>query len=94
MFPSFELFESVFLQMTQNYGCMVIDNSSRSIDLKERIFYFKANDIKNFAIGNNRFIEFDEKYFDPKHGKKPNIFDVNDYMMRRKTNILVKVNRH
>jgi hypothetical protein len=94
MFPSFELFESVFLQMTQNYGCMVIDNSSRSIDLKERIFYFKAHDIKDFAIGNNRFIEFDEKNFDPKHGKKPNIFDVNDYMMRRKTNILVKVNRH
>jgi len=94
MFPSFELFESVFLQMTQNYGCLVIDNSSRSIDLKERIFYFKAHDIKDFPIGNNRFIEFHKDNFNPNYGKKPNIFDINDYMMRRKTNVLVKVNKY
>jgi hypothetical protein len=93
MFPSFELFESVFLQMTQNYGCMVIDNSSRSIDLKERIFYFKATDIQDFPIGNNRFIEFDKNNFDPNHGKKPNIFDINEYMMRKKANVLVRVSK-
>lgn len=93
MFPSFELFESVFLQMTQNYGCMVIDNSSRSIDLKERIFYFKASTIKDFPIANNRFIEFHNKNFDPNHGKKENIFDINDYMMRKKANVLVRVTK-
>ena len=93
MFPSFELFESVFLQMTQNYGCMVIDNSSRSIDLKERIFYFKASDIIDFPIGNNRFIEFDQKNYDPNHGKKMNIFDINEYMMRKKANVLVRVSK-
>jgi hypothetical protein len=93
MFPSFELFESIFLQMTQNYGCMVIDNSSRSIDLKERIFYFKAHNLHDFPIGNNRFIEFDKKFFDPNHGKKDNLFDINDYMMRRKTNVLVRVTK-
>jgi len=93
MFPSFELFESVFLQMTQNYGCMVIDNSSRSIDLKERIFYFKADDIKDFAFGNNRFIEFHDNNFDPNHGKKENFFDITSYMMNKKTNILVKVTK-
>jgi hypothetical protein len=93
MFPTFELFETVFLQMTQNYGALVIDNSSRSIDLKERIFYFKATDIHDFPIGNNRFIEFHQKNFDPNHSKKSNLFDINDYMMRRKTNVVVKVNK-
>jgi hypothetical protein len=93
MFPSFELFESVFLQMTQNYGCMVIDNSSRSIDLKERIFYFKAGDIKDVPFGNSKFIEYHENNFDPNHGKKQTFFDINDYMMKKKTNILVKVTK-
>jgi len=93
MFPSFELFESVFLQMTQNYGCMVIDNSSRSIDLKERIFYFKAGDIKDFEFGNNRFMEYHQNNFDPNHGKKQTFFDINDYMMKKKTNILVRVTK-
>jgi hypothetical protein len=72
---------------------MVIDNSSRSIDLKERIFYFKATDIQDFPIGDNRFIDFDKFNFDPNHGKKLNLFDINDYMMRKKTNILVKVSK-
>jgi len=93
MFPSFELFESVFLQMTQNYGCMVIDNSSRSIDLKERIFYFKAGDIKDVPFGNKQFIQYHENNFDPNHGKKQTFFDINDYMMKKKTNILVKVTK-
>ena len=93
MFPTFELFESVFLQMTQNYGCMVIDNSSRSIDLKERIFYFKASAISNFPIASSRFIDFNKKFFDPNHGKKENIFDVNDYMIRKKANVLVRVTK-
>jgi hypothetical protein len=93
MFPTFELFESVFLQMTQNYGCMVIDNSSRSIDLKERIFYFKANNVERFPFGNNRFTEFHSNNYDPLHSKKMNIFDINDYMMRRKSNVVVKVTR-
>jgi len=93
MFPTFELFESVFLQMTQNYGCMVIDNSSRSIDLKERIFYFKANNVEKFPFGNNRFTEFHSNNYDPLHSKKMNIFDINDYMMRRKSNVVVKVTR-
>jgi len=93
MFPTFELFESVFLQMTQNYGCMVIDNSSRSIDLKERIFYFKAGNVEKFPFGNNRFTEFHSNNYDPLHSKKMNIFDINDYMMRRKSNVVVKVTR-
>jgi hypothetical protein len=93
MFPSFELFESVFLQMTQIYGCMVIDNSSRSIDLKERIFYFKAEDIKNFSFGNSKFLEYHKNNFDPNHGKKQTFFDINDYMMKKKTNILVRVTK-
>jgi hypothetical protein len=93
MFPSFELFESVFLQMTQNYGCMVIDNSSRSIDLKERIFYFKSHEVKDFPIGNNRFIEFHHNNFNPNHSKKENIFDINEYMMRKKSNVLVRVTK-
>jgi hypothetical protein len=91
MFPSFELFESVFLQMTQNFGCMVIDNSSRSIDLTERIFYFKATEVKNFPICDSRFIDFHNSNFDPNHVKKDNIFDIHEYMMRKKTNVLVKV---
>ena len=42
---------------------------------------------------NVNFIEFDKNNFDPNHGKKLNLFDINDYMMRKKTNILVKVSK-
>ena len=34
MFPTRDIFEQVFLQVTDNYGCMVINNRLRSSDIK------------------------------------------------------------
>jgi hypothetical protein len=49
MFPSFEAFEQVMLQTTENYECMVIDNKTQSNKLEDQIFWYKASD-KNFKM--------------------------------------------
>ena len=36
MFPSRDVFEQVFQQVTNNYGCMVIDNRLRTTDIKKK----------------------------------------------------------
>lgn len=46
IFPDFDMFKTVFDQITKNYGCMVINNRIKSNDLKQKIFWYKANDIK------------------------------------------------
>lgn len=43
MFPTFSMFEQVFNQMTRDYGCMMIDNTTQSDKVNEQVFYSKAN---------------------------------------------------
>jgi hypothetical protein len=42
MFPTFEAFEQVMLQTTENYECMVIDNKTQSNKLEDQVYWYKA----------------------------------------------------
>jgi hypothetical protein len=56
VFPSFEFFCQIMDQCTQNYECLVIDNTSQSSKLEDCVFYYKA-EIHNepFRIGAPEF---------------------------------------
>lgn len=49
--PTFELFETIFYRYTRDYGCLVVDNTSTSTRLEDKIFYYKANDPGEFKFG-------------------------------------------
>jgi hypothetical protein len=42
MFPTYEAFEQVMMQTTENYECMVIDNKTQSNKLEDQVFWYKA----------------------------------------------------
>jgi|SRR3990172_3816156 len=42
IFPSFEMFNQVLMATTNNYGCLVIDNTSISDKLEDQVFWYKA----------------------------------------------------
>lgn len=54
-FPSFEFFCQIMDQCTQNYECLVIDNTSQSSKLEDCIFYYKADIHGQFRIGAPEF---------------------------------------
>ena len=54
-FPSFEFFCQVMDQCTQNYECLVIDNTSQSGKLEDCVFWYKANMHGDFRIGAPEF---------------------------------------
>jgi len=49
-FPSFEFFCQMMDQLTENFGCIVIDNTSQSSKLEDTIFYYKAEIHPDFKI--------------------------------------------
>jgi hypothetical protein len=49
MFPTFEAFEQVMMQTTENFECLVIDNKTQSNKLEDQIFWYKAQE-KNFKM--------------------------------------------
>lgn len=42
MFPSFEVFNQVMNQTTENFECLVIDNKIQSNKLEDQVFWYKA----------------------------------------------------
>jgi hypothetical protein len=78
MFPTFEAFNQVMDQCTENYECLVINNNSKSNKLQDQVFWYKAEHHNDFKLGSKEFWELskdfnsddeDEKY-DPNSVKK------------------------
>lgn len=91
IFPTRDIFEAAFNELTNNYGCMVINNRLRCSDIRKKVFHFKANKTPDFRLGISKSIKFDEENFDPNHEKKSNMFDLNSLVFRRKNNIKIKL---
>jgi len=51
IFETFKEFEQVFFKCTENYKVMVIDCRSRSYNVEDTVFWYKAKDRGNFKIG-------------------------------------------
>jgi len=91
VFPKFDLFEQVFLQVTNDYGCMVINNRIKTTDLSKKVFWFKAKKVPEFKIGIPKYLKFHEKRYDPEYQNKQQLFDVLNYGSKKKSNIIVRM---
>ena len=50
----FNQFQEIMRQVTEDYGALVLDNTSNSNDLDKNLFFFKAKP-RNFHMGTQRF---------------------------------------
>ena len=65
VFPSFEIFNQVMNACTENYECLVLDNTSKSNKLEDCVFYYKAPIRKNFRVGSDAMWKYHQKHFKP-----------------------------
>jgi hypothetical protein len=93
VFPSLDAFEQVFAQVTQDYGCMVINNRIKSMDLSKKVFWFRAKPTPDFRLGTQQLLKFSEENYDENHeNRNTSAFNNNLlYGNRKKTNIRVKL---
>lgn len=84
MFPDFNTFQQVFLDLTENYGCMVINNRIHSKDITEKVFWYKAKDTPNFTMGSKPYKKFHSKKYDKDWNKKIEVFDPSSVMSQKK----------
>ena len=75
-FPSFEFFCQIMDQCTQNYECLVIDNTSQSAKLEDCIFWYKADVHSDFRIGAPEFWQHSASYYQAKEDEM-NPYDPN-----------------
>jgi hypothetical protein len=76
-FPSFEFFCQVMDQCTQNYECLVIDNTAQSNKLEDCIFWYKADMHGDFRIGAPEFWQHSAAHYKQKDEDGNNPYDPN-----------------
>lgn len=72
IFPSFDMFTQVMDQCTENYECLVLDNTSKSNKIEDVVFWYKAKQHPkgSFRVGSNSFWNCHKKNYNPNHFNK------------------------
>jgi hypothetical protein len=61
MFPSFDVFEEVMTQCTENFECIVIKNNSNSNKIEDCVFWYKASSHPNFTTCQQKYWDMDKQ---------------------------------
>jgi hypothetical protein len=71
IFPSFEMFNQVMNVCTENYECIVLDNTIKSNKIEDVVFWYKARVYDfDFKVGHSKFWNAHNRLYDPKHDEK------------------------
>jgi len=58
VFPSFAVFDALFLEVTQNWRCLVLDTTVASTEIEDCVFWYKAEKRPPFRLGSEWFWEY------------------------------------
>jgi hypothetical protein len=89
MFPSFDIFQQVFTEITADYGCMVINNRIHSKNITDKIFWYKAKPTPDFKIGSHKFLKFHKQIYDKEWDNKIITFDPDMIKKKNTTKIVI-----
>lgn len=64
MFQNFEIFCQVMDQCTENFECLVIDNTTKSNKLEDNVYWYKAQQHGDFTLCNQQFWDISKKIDD------------------------------
>ena len=70
IFPTFDMFNQVMNSCTENYECLVLDNTSKSNKIEDCVFWYKASLHKNFRIGSPQLWSYHRKHYNPNKQEK------------------------
>ena len=67
IFPTFDMFNQIMTACTENYECLVLDNTSKSNRIQDCVFWYKAKLRTNFRVGSPIYWNFHKKNYNPNH---------------------------
>jgi hypothetical protein len=89
-FPNFDFFCQIMNQCTENYECLVINNTTRSNKLEDMIFWYKADMHPEFRIGAPQFWQHNAVNYRVKEEEDVNLYHGED---RRRAGPLIQVRK-
>ena len=93
MFPTFDIFQQVFSDITEDYGILVINNRIHSKNITEKVFWYKAKPVPKFKVGSNKFKIFHNNNYDNDWDKKIELYNPDQLGMCKRNSIKVVVEK-
>jgi hypothetical protein len=67
IFPTFDSFNEVMTQCTENYECLVLNNRSTSNKIEDVVFWYKAKTDRKFRMGSPALWEHHKRNYNKDH---------------------------
>lgn len=93
MFPTFDIFQQVFSDITENYGIMVINNRVHSKNLTDKVFWYRAKTVPSFKLGCKKYHKFHDEAYDTEWNKRLDVFNPADLLSGKKNSLRVVVEK-
>ena len=94
IFPTFQSFQETFTACTENYECLVLDNTSKSNKIEDCVFWYKGVQNREYRIGSKQLWDFAKTHYNKNYDKEENESAVNDPIKKQNgLNIIKKGNK-
>lgn len=65
VFPTLDAFNAALSACTENYSCLVLDNTSKSNKIEDCVFWYKARVRDNFRMGSPLLWHYHSRHYNP-----------------------------
>ncbi len=72
IFPTFQSFQETFTACTENYECLVLDNTSKSNKIEDCVFWYKGVQDREYRIGSKQLWDFAKTHYNKNYDKEEN----------------------
>jgi len=90
IFPHFSVFQDVLNSCTEGYDCLVLDNTSKSNNIQDCVFWYRAKPTRDFKVGTKELWKYCKKNYDEKKAKAVPEFDKKQMKKKNTPSVLVK----
>jgi hypothetical protein len=90
MFPTFDVFQQVMDQCTNNYECLVINNMATSNDISEQVFWYKADSAEEFQLCSPEYWALSAQAANDDEEAGQELFDIEKFRKARTHSVRVK----
>ena len=87
IFPHKDTFREVMNSCTEGFDCMVLDNTSRSNQITDCVYWYRAKPNRKFKIGDKNLWNYHKKNYNEKHADCEDEFDINKTRKKPSLNI-------
>jgi hypothetical protein len=70
MFPSFDMFNAVMDEVTQDFGCLVLDNTGNSSKVSDVVYHYKARFDRKYRLGSPASWGYSKQNFDDRYEER------------------------